>query len=385
MEDVLNVDNILTNEQIENLFVDTEENQETTPPEETKGEEKKETQEDKETTEVNVDDLFTEKPESVGSEENKEESGDTSSDKGGSSSNNFYSSIAKALQEEGIFPDLSDEDFESASSAEGFRELIEKQVKASLDEKQRRIDEALSLNIEPNEIKKYENTIEYLDSIKEDALSKEDATGEKLRKQLIYQDFINRGYSNERAQREVQKSFNAGTDIDDAKEALKSNKEYYQDAYNDLLEEAKAEDAKAKEELKKQSETLKTSILQNAKVFGDVEIDKATRQKVFDNISKPVYKDPETGQYYTAIQKYQKEHGIDFIKNVGVLYTLTDGFKDLNKLIKGSVRKEVKKGLQNLEQTIANTRRTSDGSLQFVSSVEDDPNSVLTPGWSVDV
>lgn len=385
MEDVLNVDNILTNEQIENLFVDTEENQETTPPEETKGEEKKETQEDKETTEVNVDDLFTEKPESVGSEENKEESGDTSSDKGGSSSNNFYSSIAKALQEEGIFPDLSDEDFESASSAEGFRELIEKQVKASLDEKQRRIDEALSLNIEPNEIKKYENTIEYLDSIKEDALSKEDATGEKLRKQLIYQDFINRGYSNERAQREVQKSFNAGTDIDDAKEALKSNKEYYQDAYNDLLEEAKAEDAKAKEEMKKQSENLKTSILQNAKVFGDVEIDKATRQKVFDNISKPVYKDPETGQYYTAIQKYQKEHGIDFIKNVGVLYTLTDGFKDLNKLIKGSVRKEVKKGLQNLEQTIANTRRTSDGSLQFVSSVEDDPNSVLTPGWSVDV
>lgn len=386
MEGELQLDNILTSEEIENLFVDSEENQETTPPEETKEVEKTETKkETKDTTEVNVDDLFTEKPESVGSEDNKEGTGDTSSEKGGSSSNNFYSSIAKALQEEGIFPDLNDEDFNGVSDAEGFRDLIEKQVQSQLDERQKRIDEALNLNIEPSEIKKYENTIGYLDSIKEDALSKEDATGEKLRKQLIYQDFINRGYSDERAKREVQKSFNAGTDIDDAKEALKSNKEYYQEAYNDLLEEAKAEDAKVKEEMKKQTEALKTSILQNSKVFGDVEVDKATRQKVFDNISKPVYKDPETGQYYTAIQKYQKENSVDFIKNVGILYTLTDGFKDINKLIKGSVRKEVNKGLKNLEKTIADTRRTPDGNLQFVSSVEDDPNSVLTPGWSVDV
>ena len=386
MEGELQLDNILTSEEIENLFVDNEENQETTPPEEIKEVEKTETKEEtKDTTEVNVDDLFTEKPESVGSEDNKEETGDTSSEKGGSSSNNFYSSIAKALQEEGIFPDLNDEDFNGVSDAEGFRDLIEKQVQSQLDERQKRIDEALNLNIEPSEIKKYENTLSYLDSIKEDVLSKEDATGEKLRKQLIYQDFINRGYSDERAKREVQKSFNAGTDIDDAKEALKSNKEYYQEAYNDLLEEAKAEDAKVKEEMKKQTETLKTSILQNSKVFGDVEVDKATRQKVFDNISKPVYKDPETGQYYTAIQKYQKENSVDFIKNVGILYTLTDGFKDINKLIKGSVRKEVNKGLKNLEKTIADTRRTPDGNLQFVSSVEDDPNSVLTPGWSVDV
>ena len=98
MEGELQLDNILTSEEIENLFVDNEENQETTPPEEIKEVEKTETKEEtKDTTEVNVDDLFTEKPESVGSEDNKEETGDTSSEKGGSSSNNFYSSIAKAL------------------------------------------------------------------------------------------------------------------------------------------------------------------------------------------------------------------------------------------------------------------------------------------------
>jgi hypothetical protein len=92
----LNLDNILSSEEVENLFVDTEENQETTVPDDSKEVEKKETQETKETTEVDVNDLFT-KPESVGSEDNKEVTGDVSSKKEGSSSTNFYSSIAKAL------------------------------------------------------------------------------------------------------------------------------------------------------------------------------------------------------------------------------------------------------------------------------------------------
>ena len=58
-------------------------------------------------------------------------------------------------------------------------------------------------------------------------MNSENNEGENLRKQLIYQDFINRGYSKERATREVQKSFNSGSDIDDAKEALLSNKQYF--------------------------------------------------------------------------------------------------------------------------------------------------------------
>ena len=58
-------------------------------------------------------------------------------------------------------------------------------------------------------------------------LSDESEKGEKLRKDLIYQDFLNRGYSKERATKEVQKSLNAGTDIEDARESLKSNKEFF--------------------------------------------------------------------------------------------------------------------------------------------------------------
>jgi hypothetical protein len=114
----LSLDNILTGSEIENLFVD-EETQESAPEDadkekEDKPEEGKEKKE-KETTEVNVNSLFTE-PESVGSED-VEEKEDTSPDKG-STSPKFYSSIAKAFAEEGIFPDLDEDTISKVETPE---------------------------------------------------------------------------------------------------------------------------------------------------------------------------------------------------------------------------------------------------------------------------
>ena len=387
MEEELSLDNILGAEEIDNLFVG-DDTQETPPPSKDDGEdgsEKKPDNKDKdETTEVDVDTLFTE-PESVGSGKDKEEKEDTTPKGNGTSPKNFYSSIAKALKEEGIFPDLDDESYSKIKEPEDFRDLIEQQIRAGLDERQRRIDEALNAGVEPTEIKKYENTIYFLDSIKEESISDESDKGEKLRKDLIYQDFINRGYSKERATREVQKSLNAGTDIEDAKEALKSNMDFFKDKYDELVNEAKAEAKQEEKERKEQAEKLKTSILNDKEVFGDLSVDKSTRQRIYDNISKPVYKDPETGEYYTAIQKYEMENRVDFLKNIGLIFTLTDGFKNLDGLVKGKVKKEVKKGLRELENTLNNTARTSDGSLKYVSGVDEDPESFIGKGWKLDV
>jgi hypothetical protein len=388
MEEELSLDNILGAEEIENLFVEDEDIQDTPPANGEPPKKEEEPDKDKEeTTEVvDVDNLFTDTPESVGSgKENTEEKEDTTPKGDGTSPKNFYSSIAKALKEEGIFPDLDDDGLSKVKDPEDFRDLIDQQIKAGLDERQRRIDEALNAGVEPTEIRKYENTINFLDSIKEENISDEGDKGEKLRKDLIYQDFINRGYSKERAAREVQKSFNAGTDIDDAKEALKSNIDFFKDKYDELVNEAKSEAKQEEKERKEQAEKLKSSILNDKDVFGDLSIDKSTRQKIYDNIAKPVYKDPETGEYFTAIQKYEMENRTDFLKNIGLLFTLTDGFKNLDGLVKGKVKEEVKKGLRELEHTLNNTARTSDGNLKFVSGVDEDPESFIGKGWNLDV
>lgn len=393
MEEELILDNILGAEEIENLFVDdevqdTSPEDEVTPDQEDGKEDKKNKEKDEETTEViDVDNLFTDEPESVGSgKDNTKGKEDTSSREDSTSpQKTIYSSIAKALKEEGIFPDLDDEVLSKVKEPEDFRDLVGQQIKAGLEERQKRIDDALNYGIEPTEIKRYENTLNFLDSVKEENITDESDKGEELRKNLIFQDFINRGYSRERATREVQKSFNAGTDIEDAKEALKSNTEYFKGKYDDLIEDAKLEAQKEEENRKEQANKLKESILNEKNILGDLSIDKPTRQKIYDNISKPIYKDPETGEYYTAIQKYEKDNRVDFLKYLGLIFTLTDGFKSLDGLVKGKVKKEVKNGLRDLEHAINNTARNSDGNLKFVSGVDEDPESFIGKGWKIDV
>ena len=382
--DELSVDNILSEQEVENLFTEYDDTSEGADPDD-----KKPDDTEQNTTEVNVDTetLFIDEPESVSSDEDSEDEEGTKSDKDKSDSpkQNFYSSIAKALKEDGVFPDLDDESLKSIVNPEDFAAIVEKQIQQKLDDKQKRIDEALTVGVEPTEIKKYENSISYLKSITEDAIKNETAEGEQLRKQLIFQDFINRGYSKERATREVQKSLNTGTDIEDAKEALQSNLDYFTEEYEDLINDAKEAQKAADAAKAAQMENLKTTILSADKTFTDIQINQATRQKIFDNIAKPVYTDEKTGEKLTAIQKYERENRIDFLKNISMVFTLTDGFKNFDGLIKNKVRKELNKGIKELEHTINNTSRTTNGSLNFVSGASEDNESFIGKGWSLDV
>ena len=387
MREDLDINNIMSSDEIDDLFSDSIESNEDVISEDqdaNKTPEQKENNKEKEqTTEVNVDTLFTDKPESVSSgEENTKVGEDADSNKDASPKTNFYSSIAKALKEDGIIPDLDEKEIKSP---EDFAFGIDKYIKSKLDEHQKRVAEALELGVEPTEIKRYENTLSYLETIKEETLKDESDKGEKLRQQLIYQDFINRGYSEERAKREVTKSLNAGTDIEDAKEALNGNKEFFKKEYDNLINQAREEELEYEKNRKEQAQKLQKSLLEDTMVFGELKLDKTIRQKALDNISKPVYKDPKTGELYTAIQKYEKDNRVDFLKNIGIIYTLTDGFTNLKGLIKDKVNNEVKKGIRELEHTLNNTSRSNDGNLKFVSGVNDDTDSIISKGWNLDV
>jgi hypothetical protein len=132
--------------------------------------------------------------------------------------------------------------------------------------------------------------------------------------------------------------------------------------------------------VKPQVEKLKEDIMNDKQLFGNTEIAQNVRKKVYENISKPVYKDPETGQYLTALQKYEMEHPTEFLKYVGLFMTLTDNFKDFESFTKGKVKKEMKKGLRDFEQMVNNTKRTSDGRLDLVTNRKADPESFLSSG-----
>lgn len=351
MGDELSMDYIMTGDEVEDLFTDESQNKtEDTPPSNTSGEQT--TTEGKEVEEeIDPNTLFV--PEGVGSEENQGEGEGTTTHQGDGSSpdNNFYSSMATACVEDGIFPDLDEEFLKTVKDAEGFKEALNKQMKAMLDERQRMISEALEYGVEPDDVRKYQNVLEYIDNISEEAIKEEGEAGIALRKKLIYNDYLNRGFSEERAKKYTQRSFDQGTDIDDALDAKLSNKEFYSSQYENIVEQTKKQAEQEALEEKKRAESVRKTIMETEEPFEGVKLDKATRQRVFETISKPVYKDKD-GNMYTALQKAQHDDEEGFIRKLGYIFTLTDGFKNLDGLVKGKVQKETKRGLQKLEQSL---------------------------------
>ena len=319
---------------------------------------------------VNEEDLFNETVEDGEHSESVDSNGNII-DKGEDTNNSMkesstpLSSILSALKDDGILPDVDDKLIKEAKTPEDFATIIEQQVEARLDAANKRVKEALDSGIPVNEVKEYEGLISYLDTINDAAIEQADDAGEALRKDLIYQDFINRGFKPERAKKEVEKSFTAGTDIEDAKNALESNKEYFVGKYNDVINENKQAKAAAIEAQRKQREQFIKKINDTNEPFNGIKLDPGIKKKILDNATKIVEKDSD-GTMYTPVQKYIKDNPIDAQYYLSLLYTLTDGFKNIDKLVSGRVAGITKRTLSNLDKT-----------LQSSSSFKDSGNSLF--------
>jgi len=351
-EMTFDIGGILSDEEAEKFFEETEnEQQEQNPDENNKPAEETEEEE-------------TQEPESVGEGDENEEEEDTKQPSGDGSSPTVLSSIAVALKKDGIFPDFEDSELAAVKTPEDFAELVDKAVNARMEAETKRVRDMLYNGVPADSIKGHEQALNYLNGITEEMLKAEGEEGDNLRRSLIYNDLIKKGYSEDRAKREVEKSFKATSEVDDAIDALAGLKEAFQKEYQQIQDEAKRKTEEAKALQKKQSEDFKKMVLEDEIKVGDSKLDKRTCQKVYDAVSKPVYKDPDTGHVLTAVQKFQKEQPLEFLKQLGLWYVLTDGGKNITSLTKKQVQAEKNKGIRELERKI-NSSAFGGGSLRY--------------------
>lgn len=341
------------------------ENKETTEQLE---EEKKEVtqQNSEEATEVNEG---TKEPKTT-------ESRESSEDTGAQGSPNISSSIAEALVDEGALQTLSKERLAEIKTTEDLIEAFKEDLGNQLTAEQKRVSDALSYGVEPTRIQQYEQWIKTLDSVTDEIIEGEDEQNENYRKNLIYQNYKAKGFDDEDAQDMVNRSVESGKDIDDAKKALSSLKKYYQKAYDDEVNEAKKEYDKHMAAQKKQLEELKTSVLEDKENFYEqFELNKSARQKVFDVIAKPSVVDGDNK--LTPLQAFIKNDPNKANKIIGTLYVLTDGFTKFDGIMKGTVKKQVRQSVKNLEKALT-TVDTGDGSLNLKSGIgENDDFKIL--------
>lgn len=320
-------------------------------------------------TDTEDDESSEKEPESVGSGK-KQEQKNTDTESEGSPNT---SSIAQAFQEIGVLQTLDNDRIKAIQSYEDLADALEEEVHNRMDEHNKRIDEALKYRMPVPVIQQYESILKTLDSITDDHL--EDEANEDSRRNIIYQDLVNKGHSKEEALELIEDYVSSGKDVDKAKKALASCKTFYTNNYNKARAEAKQAYDEQQAKVKKQAAELKKSILEDDKVFKDLDINKAMRQKIYDAVSKPI-ETLEDGTSLTSFQKYVREKPVDFYKMAGMFFVLTDGFTKIDNLIKGPVKKEVRKGIENLSRVLDNTPRNSDGSMKLKSGVSAEPSTI---------
>nr|DAG94114.1 MAG TPA: hypothetical protein [Crassvirales sp.] len=323
-------------------------------------EETEENKEEIETSEEEIEDenknntSEDDNPGGVASEDQETEEEEEQTVEETTSSPNLYNTLANALKQESVLPDLDLENKELKSwddFKDVFKEYIEKEVESKLDETDKFIKKAIENGADTKEILQYKNSLDYLESLTEDQLKEEGQDGEALRANIIYQDYLNRGMSEEKAKAKVKKIFDRGDDIDEVFDALESNKEFF----NSKIEEINAEAEEKAKKLKKEQEDfyndLYESISKDREPIKGIKITEETSKKILNTLKKPIAKD-DSGRPLNAVQKYAKENPKDFQKVIGTLFVLTDGFKSFDKIIKATKKVAKKKAVDDLERVL---------------------------------
>lgn len=317
---------------------------------------------------IDAESLFDD-PESVGEDDNKEgkeakPDGDGSSPKGES----LYSSFAQALKGDGLFQFLDDETVGNINDADSFSQAMEDEINARLDDATRKVKEALESGVQPNVIAQYERTIQNLEAITPEQLNAETEEGANLRRTIIRQDLLSRGYRQDKVEKQVERIMSSGTDIEEAADSLEAVKEYFKQRYENTVSEAKKEAEAEKAKTRKEVEEFRKAMLEKDKLFEDIPVDKATRRKAYEAMTK-VVSTSEDGEQLTAVQQYADEHPVEFRTMLGVVYALTDGFTKMGKLLTKSVDKKVNKNLREIERRVMGTTRQG-GSFNFIEGDE---------------
>ena len=272
------------------------------------------------------------------SEEVDEEDVEDEGSEGSESSSNLYSSLAAFVHEQGLLPSL-DIDLKDIKSADDFASVFNKEldIQAEL-----RLNDYLA-NLDLNKIGIAKKDIQDLSTINSDLL-KNDID---LAKRIIYDDYLNQGLDEKKANRMLNRLIDLGEDaiLEDAEESLQSLKEFKAreieretQSYKERLEADKIQQAKLDEQMKK-------TIYESKDLIAGLKPNKALQDKVYKSINDIVGKSPD-GTFENKFMKERRENPLEFEIRMYHFYELTNGFKDLSKIsttAKSSAVKDLEK------------------------------------------
>jgi hypothetical protein len=272
---------------------------------------------------------------------------------------NLYSSLAKALKEEGFFSDLVLDDNIDSFDKLGYK-IKEANSKAIKDALGFDLDEvngftqlqkdyllALKAGIPAERFIESKQSELAIDSLTDQQL----ADSEDLRKEVITRAYMAKGISEDKAKKLAQTHVDLAEDLEEAKSARSDLREAIKVEQQRELEYQSQLRTEQIKQYKEYEESLKSTFFNTEKIGEIFDVPKQLRDRMFDAISKPVAK-TEDGTLVNALTKYQMENPIDFQHKMAWFYSITDGFKKFDSFI---TKKATSKAAQQLETLLNST------------------------------
>lgn len=301
-----------------------------------------------------------------GNSDEEDVDGDDSAQTGAddsSSDPNFFNSLTALLSEKGLISTTESEVTDEDSFVELFKKEIKKSEYSDLTEEQRYYLDNLRNGVPEKKLETDLIAIRDLNSITEEVIQEDG----DLRQRIIYQDFINKGYNDDRARKYLQRSIDLGTDVEDATDAMASIRKFTE--ANIAAENQRiADEQKAlKEAEENRIKGIKSKILSTDEVIKGYKISSAVKEKIQKNMFDIVDVNPNTKQNENALMKYRRENPEDFDVKLYYMFTITDGFKNFDSLIKNTKSKALKDLKTAMESS---TKITDPGSPAYLQDPE---------------
>jgi len=276
--------------------------------------------------------------------------------------------FARDLVTQGLLSSFNEKEFleesKSVGEAEALRNLIKSEIDANIDAAKSDLDagyqEYLSLVGKGVAVDTASDLLSLktkFDGIKVDDLTKEENTA--LRKQVMTDYFrLTSKMSDAKIEKTVQSSIDLGEDVDEAKDYLNELKTLIKDEIEAEEQEAQKLQALQVEENRRSREILKEAINSLTEIIPGNQINKQTKVKMYEDITKPVQ--DNKGRTTNAIWAKRSEDPMFFDSRLA--YLLETGYfekgKPWNKASQAKTTAEIselEKALQDKSNTASKT------------------------------
>lgn len=274
-------------------------------------------------------------------------------------SNAALSAFVNLLADEGV---VSLDENENVKDTNELVSLIQKTIKENelshLSDDQKQALKAFENGIPPEDYIKSQSKVKSITEITNEQI----AENTELRRNLIKQSYLDKGFSEEKADRLTQDSFDLGRDAEDAVEARDESIRFEKQRIADEIALQEKNKQKAEEQQKAELKKLKDRVYKEQELIPGISFNKKTAEKVYESMTKVVGE--HQGQPVNQLMKDRLENPIEFEHRLHYVYTITKGFKDFSKLVSTSKSKAV----SDFESALNNTNETYQAPVTFGGS-----------------